>query len=169
MYLFCIGLLKSANHALSRLAARTQQLQGEHDPPPTVVPYLGARPRPSQVLDVGVPTHAKCAPPCQLQHKPFLGCQICFPSVSQICTNYGTRFEVMFGSVWKPDVEPVWEDLVIFVCQIRQFSEHFGVPHWLPFWAHPIWELFSHFASLLGARFGSIFGPQKWVPKMVPY
>ena len=118
MYLFCIGLLRSANHALSRLAARTQQLQGEHDPPPTVVPYLGARPRPSQVLDVGVPTHAKCGPPCQLQHKPPLGCQICFPSDSQICTNYGTRFEVMFGSVWELDVEPVWEDLVIFVCQI---------------------------------------------------
>lgn len=170
MLLFTIGLIRSANHAPRRLAARTQQLHGEQDPPPNVVPYLGARSRPSQVLDVRI-SHAR-----QMWHP-----------LSVATTQ--TPFRV-------PDLLPFWmSNLHKFWGQIRGHvwlgletrfgaclgragsvlcarSEHFwstlvakpGAPS-----GYPNWELFHIFKQFLGSRFGPIFGPQKWPPKMVPY
>ena len=42
------------------------------------------------------------------------------------------------------------------------------MPHWLPFWAHPIWELFHIFCQFWGPDFGPYLDPkngyQKWSP-----
>ena len=42
------------------------------------------------------------------------------------------------------------------------------MPNLAPLLGTPDLGTFFTFLSILGARFGSIFGPQKWVPKNGP-
>ena len=83
--------------------------------------------------------------------------QIIGPDPRSCLARFGNQMWSMFGKIWLFSCARSDNCLSISVC-----------PIWLPFWAHPIWELF-HILSILGARFGSMFGPQKWAPKMVPF
>lgn len=168
MQLFIIGLIRSANHALRRLAARTQQLHGEQDPPPNVVPYLGARSRPSQVLDVRI-SHAR-----QIWHLLSVATQIPF-GVPYLLPFWMSNLHKFWGQIWGH----VWLGLETrfgaclgragFVSCAR--SEHFwsilvakpGAPS-----GYPIWDFVHSFWQFLGPDLGPFLDPKNGPPKWSP-
>ena len=83
--------------------------------------------------------------------------QIMGPDSKSCLARFGNQMWSLFGKIWLFSCARSDNFLSISVCQI-----------WLPFWAHPIWELFHIFCQFWGPDFGPYLDPkngyQKWSP-----